>query len=475
MMAIKIPTKLPDKKDILTLPGGTPVKKDTTVGPVRSLGPATPISEQDVQPFLDKYQKDLMDVKTPTPFLPGTTPTTQQGSRSLQPIGGGIPGEEVPISRTIGPVMPKGADLAPDFGTPGEPVYDPETGELIGTPVETGAVPTPTDLTDLFDFMREKYDLDTMEQNLNLLKSELRDAEARMRERSQEQEGGRVSLGVIAGRVSEIERQEMVRIDMLNRQIQRETDTINSAYGIIDTYVELENTDYTNAANAYQAAFENNMAINAAYRKAYESKRDFEQQLIERDQDMAVANLQIYADMIVSGSMTWTGMSSAQKTAIHKLEVKSGLGYGFISKLKMPPGSDIMSITNRTDQSGMQWADIVYVNPDGSTRVEHQKLGQEYIAPKSYGGGGTGTQKERDNALTSKYVTNVKKKGSTEREQAIAMVQSFDVDKRGPKTIIKSGDVDRAIDMFAASYGVDEPTAYYCIQEIIRSHHYTVT
>jgi hypothetical protein len=232
--------------------------------------------------------------------------------------------------------------------------------------------------------------------------------EARLRRRKLDAEGKQVGLGVISGRISEIERQSMEELGFIGRQMDRKQGQLESAYKLVDMLVGFEQMDFQNALSLYNTEFNNNMAMYKQLRGEYEYEKDFEQRLVERDQDMARANLEIYINAIVSGNMRWDEMSADQQAEIHKLEVKAGLGYGFLSKLKMPPGADIKSITTRTDQNGVMWADTIYINPDGSLRVESLEIGQSYVKPASggsSGGRGGGTTKKSKYGYPAEWIT----------------------------------------------------------------------
>ena len=99
--------------------------------------------------------------------------------------------------------------------------------------------------------------------------------------------------------------------------------------------------------------------------------------------------------MISSGQMRWGDMSESEQLAIHKLEVQAGLPVGFTSRIKIPEGSKIQSVTQRTDPSGNVIADIIYVDPyTGAVSVKHQTLGKTKVA-SSGGGGSTSSSAKR--------------------------------------------------------------------------------
>ena len=426
----------------LTLPGGTAIKPPKRFGDAKVIDAPLPADASGVSDYLNEYQNRLGKTKTETGFTPfvdakdGQVPQKGSGSdRSLIPVGPkpednkpAIPGaniitpsKDVINQRSLIPVgpapesdrqgipsKPGGADRELPVGDArahiddtGEGYYDPNTGELrVPGP---GDAPEAPDLTDLFGELRDEYGIDGLENEMNLLKEEQRLAEARLRERTHTAEGKAVSMGVIGGRVSEIERQEMDRLDFIGRQLARKGDQLNSAYKAVDMFMGFENQDFQNALALYQTEFDNNMAAYKALRAEEEFDKTFEQRLIERDQDMARANLQIYMDQIAAGTLDYASMSSEMKAEIGKLEVKSGLGVGFVSKLKIPAGANIKSITTREDPDGYTYADTIYVNPDGSIKIVSTKIAKTKVAPRSGGSGGPSAQDKADAKTTAAF------------------------------------------------------------------------
>jgi hypothetical protein len=247
-------------------------------------------------------------------------------------------------------------------------------------------IPKPPSLVERFQDMRAEYGLDELEQSLADLRAEEREQQAIRRERIEGTFQERDRMSAIQGQVSEIERQEMQRLDFLGREISYRVDMINSAYNVINLTTQLMQMDWQNAKEWWQTKFNANMAIYQQLRSEFESDRDFAQRQLEYEQSVAKSNLQIYMDMITNGQLTYDQMDSATQMAIKKLEIQSGLGAGFLSKIQMDPNKQIKSITNRT-VGGVQYADILRIDPrTGQITVETIRLGAV-----SVGGSGGGT------------------------------------------------------------------------------------
>lgn len=247
------------------------------------------------------------------------------------------------------------------------------------------AMPEAPSLVQTFQDMRKSMGLDGLENDLNNLKNEERQQQAIRRERIGNTFEERTRMSAIQGQVSEIERQEMQRLDFIGREIQYHTDLINSAYNIINLTTQLMNTDFQNAKSLWETKFNANMDMYKVLRGEFEADRTFDQQVLEFEKSTATANLQVYMDLITAGQMDYNSLDEATKTQITKLEIQSGLGAGFLSKVKLDPQQAIVSVTQRT-YNGVQYSDIVRRDASGKLTVETVKLGSVTV---SSGGGGS--------------------------------------------------------------------------------------
>lgn len=202
--------------------------------------------------------------------------------------------------------------------------------------------PAPLDRVKEFEAMREQYGVAELETNLTNLKAELENINAQKRERISATEGKPVAMGVIAGRVGEIERQETFRIDAVNRQINTLVDQLNTSYNVIQTYMNFKGLDYQDAVNAYNTEFNQNLQV-----------YNLVQADLDRQTAAARSNLQIYMNAITSGNMDYKSLSSAQKATINKMELQSGLPVGFMSNLTMSAKDRILSINSETGEALM--------------------------------------------------------------------------------------------------------------------------
>ena len=262
---------------------------------------------------------------------------------------------------------------------------DEEIKEEIKKEVET-PIPEAPKLEEYYKESREEYGIDQTEAEINDLKALERELYATLRQRKTAEEGKTVAMGVMAGRIGEIERQEKENLDFIQRELAYKVDQVNSAYGAIEMMMNIKGTDFQNAMTEYNAIFNQKIQIYEQFREVKKEQLDE----YHRQQEMARANLEIYIGAIKDGNLAYDSLDENTKIAITKLEIQSGLGEGFVSKLKLAPGEDIKSITTRVDAAGNTYADIIRVDKDGKIYVESKYVGKTKVASS---GGTSGTTK----------------------------------------------------------------------------------
>lgn len=190
-----------------------------------------------------------------------------------------------------------------------------------------------------YEKLRGEMGVADLETTLNDLKAQLEEQYATKRARTFDAEGKPVAMGVIAGRVGEIERQENERIDAIGRQINVINDQLQTSYSVIEQYMSLMSLDYQDAVAQYNADYSRNLQI---------------YQLVDEEMDEQVAsaraNLQTYMNAITSGNLNYSNLSANQKLAINKMEIQSNLPVGFVSSLKMNPKDQIFATSSDGSQ-----------------------------------------------------------------------------------------------------------------------------
>lgn len=251
--------------------------------------------------------------------------------------------------------------------------------------------PTAPKMEDTYNTLRDTYkitDLETQLADANKEEAELRAADKARRE-AEANKG--VDLNVIEGRRNEITKQTNEALDRIMRNKQYLSDQLNSKYSMVQTMMNLKQTDYQNAVTDYDKNFNQNLQMINFVRGVQKD------QITEQDKkrDDARANFTVMANAITTGGMDYNDLPADQKLLANKLELQSGFPIGFLASLKSKnPKSDIITTTTRTEANGNKYADIIMRDTKtGKVWTEHQLLGKEKVSGS--GGGVDSATKER--------------------------------------------------------------------------------
>jgi len=255
------------------------------------------------------------------------------------------------------------------------PTRIPTTAELkTELQPETG-LPELLDRTGQFEELRTTHGVADLEKTLTDLKAQEDELYAGFREQKFTEEGKPVPLSVIAGRIGEEERQYLERKDYIGRQKARVVDELNTKYSLINQLMTFSGLDYNDAVDRYQTEFGNNLKI---YDLVADARKEARSEY-EYDRDAAKSNLQVYMNAVTSGNLNYGDLSTDDRVMVGKLEAQAGLPVGFISKLKMAPGENIVNINEKTGEALM-------MNADGNFQVV-----QTGMTPTPTTGAGAGT------------------------------------------------------------------------------------
>jgi ethanolamine utilization protein EutP (predicted NTPase) len=228
--------------------------------------------------------------------------------------------------------------------------------------------PEPISRVEEFEKLRTQYGVSELEEYLVDLKAQEEFLYAEQRVRTGAERGKPVPMGVISGRISEVERQQGERIDLVRRLKATAIDQLNVAYNVISTYINYMGLDYQDAVDSYNSEFQRNLSIYGAITTARGQELDiakFGYQIEQDQRNLAAANLQTMINAITSGNISYNDLPADQQSLIRKLELQAGLPVGFTSNLKM---SKEDSMLFQTSVSGI--TQVGYLQPDGSVRVE---------------------------------------------------------------------------------------------------------
>lgn len=332
-----------------------------------------------------------------------------------------------------------------------------------------GGLPDVPDMTDLFQQMREDYGVMSLEKQVNDLKAMEDEAYARLRERKMYEESQPARLGVIAGRQTEIQRQEQENIDFISRQIQRNVDQLNTAYGVIDTMMNLTQMDYDNAVRRYETEFNQKMQIYDMFRQEKadirQTKMDrlsLEMQNVQKKEEQARANLEIYTNLMMEGNLDYKSASPQMKLKLDQLAIKSGLGKSFFKNIKFQ--DKILMTNTRTGPDGMVYADVIRQDSNGRLYTESVSTGRQYMASRSSGGSG-GRSSSSSFKITTSMINDAV---SFLQDQDLRVAERWkdEFGEAKPDNIVSGREYEEAFDYIMGTQGVyDEAMAYEILKK----------
>lgn len=261
-------------------------------------------------------------------------------------------------------------------------------GEDITTP--QAQRPDTTNLVQLFQDLRagekgELFNVADLETELNALKKEERDVLARRDERIAFEADKPVRLGVIGGKVSEIERQEQQQIDFVRRQQAFVNDQLNTKLNAIDMMVNLTQTDFENATNQFNTEFDQQIRALNFVQDVRSEVKDEKQKAI----DNAQATLNTIYNNFSKTNFDVSTLTDQQDASIRKLEVQAGYPQGFFETLQVAGVDEVLTQQKRVAPNGDAFMDVIIKKADGSFGTVNILLGKEQKF-KGTGAGGVG-------------------------------------------------------------------------------------
>ncbi len=252
--------------------------------------------------------------------------------------------------------------------------YDPlESGSVDKFMEEqlgmTGTMPEAPKYVDMYKDMREEFGVSEMEQSMAWYKDAIRREELLLNQQKNYMRGQPVRLGAIEGRVDKATRDRQEQMQWYGNELSRVSDMVQGAYNQINMIMQFTQMDYETAKEQYQTEFNTRMSVYKAVADQFNADRAF-----------ASTQWSMMASYISKGQTTWEKFSPDQKAQIAKYEAIMGMPIGFMSKLQMEAGANIISTTQRVSQNGGTYTDIVYKDTDGSIKSKSVYTGQTRIA-----------------------------------------------------------------------------------------------
>jgi ribosome-binding protein aMBF1 (putative translation factor) len=295
-----------------------------------------------------------------------------------------------------------------------------------------GQAPEAPKYRDMYDDMRKEYGVDELEQSMNWYKDMIRREELLLNQQKNYMREQPVRMGVIEGRVDKATRDRQEQIQWYGNELQRTADMAQSAYGQIQMIMQLTQMDYETAKDQYQTEFNNRMTV-------YKSLAD----QFNADRAFASTQWSMMASYISKGQMTWDDMSTDQKAQVAKYEAIMGMPIGFMSKLQMEAGANIISSTQRVAPDGYTYIDMVYQDKNGATKVKSVRTGRARVS------GGSSSSSSQNKLFTEASKLLEDYEGTLQKE---IYRDGTDNEQMADK-LMADWEIDRAIGRFKEVYG----------------------
>ncbi len=237
-------------------------------------------------------------------------------------------------------------------------------------------------LAEQYRKLREEKGVESLEDELNLIKSDEESLKAEFRDIVDREEGALASMGVIAGRIGQREKDYRRRLDFINRQKTVAVNQLQTKYGVIEQIMSFTKSDFETSQRQYQNEFSRNLQMINLFRQEDQAERMMKKDediVKDRQIDNARANLQVYNNLITQGGLAFSDLTDEQKLVINKLETQAGMPLDSLSLIRSKyPDTDILSHNARTDQGGNKYIDFVMRDKStGALKVENMFVGSE--------------------------------------------------------------------------------------------------
>lgn len=287
-------------------------------------------------------------------------------------------GYQAPVAPTPSPVLPTGktpvvsstsirSELA-DRGTDprtatfgGEEAYK----KFVEQTTPKGPVPTRVSSTDQYNDLQQKYNLDTLQSELQGYDDESTSLENNLRT-FKAKESDRQSGSFSAGRIAEEERNILDRQSYVTQKRTSVANRINNANKTIETLMTLTDKDYNNARSDYEFEYNKNIQMANSFKSLTSEARTDESQM----RDDARANLTTIYNAIKDKKVDIETLTPAMTASIQALELQAGLPSGFFNTIKSAePDAKIVSHSTYEADDGQRYTDVVFQRPDGGISV----------------------------------------------------------------------------------------------------------
>lgn len=228
--------------------------------------------------------------------------------------------------------------------------------------------------------LRNQYNVQQDEEGLKTLDDQILAEENDLIARRNAQRSQPVAMGVIAGRVSEVERQAQERLNVLQRDRQYLANSLTQKQTIIGSMMDAYGADYEAAKENFDNNYNRQMQALEMFRSirkdekaeiAAEGKAKLDAQTaqdekIQKRKDDAKAKLEVIYNAIGEGTYSKDSMSKDVQIQMAQLEVQAGYPIGtFLNMQNKNPDKSIKTTVETVNEKGERI--ISFVMQDAKT------------------------------------------------------------------------------------------------------------
>lgn len=274
------------------------------------------------------------------PFLGGAWQTIQSEAEANTMIND-FSGEDNTVDGEVVSSTDGGTSTSTGTVTKGTSEYDMYRQTLLD--ITTQPTIGGSDYQGKLSDLRGKYNIQQDEQGLQSLDDEAMAIENDLVARRNQARSQPVAMGVIAGRVGEIERQQMERLNQVNRDRQYLANSLAQKQSIIGSFMEAYGMDYESAREDFDTRYNRSLqaidmfrtirkdevAEQSAIASAELAQKKYEDEKSQQRKDDAKAKLDVIYGAIGDGTMDPALMKApAMAIQMAQLEIEAGYPIG---------------------------------------------------------------------------------------------------------------------------------------------------
>jgi len=237
--------------------------------------------------------------------------------------------------------------------------------------LDTKAPEAPS-MADLYADQKKQLGIEPLETELANIDSDIENIQTQLFIAAEEAGEKLMSTGEISREKGALQKRaereialKQIEKSAISRQLNNKIDTLNMV-------MDLNQTDYANAANYYQQELKNTTALYNLLRGA-ETAEETREDKVKTD---AQNNLTVITNSLKTNGIDYLSLTPEQQVTIAQMELQSGYPSGFTSQvLADNPEQTIKSTASRTDADNNTWFDVLMQDESGALSVKSYSRG----------------------------------------------------------------------------------------------------